>query len=246
MLDEQHRMPCLELRQQRQHALRLLRAHAGERLVEQQHARPRGQAHGDLQLALAAMAQRAGFATGLGLEPGRAQRFLGRLAAHGASGRRFPERPGARMHGLCREPAVLEHAELGEHSGALITAPDAGARPLRLRPAGHVLAVEADLPVRGRQFARQHVDQGRLASTVGADHCMHLADREAERHRIDRGKSAEAARQPLGHEQRLAHACGLGLRRAIGFMRAFAGARVASAVRGPRRSGPAAAAPRTR
>ena len=41
VLDQQHGMLGLERRQQRQHALGLLGAHAGERLVEQQHARAR-------------------------------------------------------------------------------------------------------------------------------------------------------------------------------------------------------------
>ena len=54
------RIACVALQrgEQREHAVGLLGAHAGERLVEQQHARRGRQAHRDLELALGAVAER--------------------------------------------------------------------------------------------------------------------------------------------------------------------------------------------
>ena len=78
VLDQQDRVRGLEAREQPQHALGLLGAHAGQRLVEQQHARPGRQAHRDLELALVAVAQRAGDALGHAVEAGRGQRLARR------------------------------------------------------------------------------------------------------------------------------------------------------------------------
>ena len=64
VFDQAHGVPLFELEQQFHHALGLGLAHAGQRLVEQQHLRLGGQAHGDLQLPLAAVAERAGGALG--------------------------------------------------------------------------------------------------------------------------------------------------------------------------------------
>ena len=54
------RVARAQLVQQRQHAFGFFRAHAGQRLVEQQHLGLGGQAHRDLELALLAMAQGTG------------------------------------------------------------------------------------------------------------------------------------------------------------------------------------------
>jgi hypothetical protein len=62
VLDQQDGVAGLQFGQQRQHALGLFGAHAGQRLVQQQHLRRGGQAHGDLQLPLLAVAQQAGLA----------------------------------------------------------------------------------------------------------------------------------------------------------------------------------------
>jgi hypothetical protein len=67
------------------HALRLVRAHAGQRLVEQQHARLGGQAHGDLELALLAVGAWPRRARAMG-EAGGFQRGLGALVDVGKIG----------------------------------------------------------------------------------------------------------------------------------------------------------------
>jgi hypothetical protein len=95
VLDQQDRVAGLQLAAAvRQHALGLLGAHAGQRLVEQQHLGLGGQAHGDLELAPLAVRQRAG-----GGRAGRpARRAIARIAAcrlsRAARGRR-PTRPRA-------------------------------------------------------------------------------------------------------------------------------------------------------
>ena len=60
VLDQQHRMLARQALEQGGHALRFLRAHAGQRLVEQQDLGVAGERHGDLELALLAVRQRAG------------------------------------------------------------------------------------------------------------------------------------------------------------------------------------------
>ena len=47
----------LSVGEEADHALRLVRAHAGHRLVEQQQARPRRERHRDLELALLAVGE---------------------------------------------------------------------------------------------------------------------------------------------------------------------------------------------
>src|SRR3546814_7570126 len=60
MFDQQHRNAALDALEHLHHAGRILRPHAGHRLVEQQQFRVGGQCHGDFELAVLAMAQHAG------------------------------------------------------------------------------------------------------------------------------------------------------------------------------------------
>ena len=74
--------------------------------------------------------------------------------------------------------------------GALIAAPEAAARDRVRRPAGDVLAVEADAAGAGLQLARQEVDERGLAGAVRADDAVHLVGREA------RGVTSSTATSP--------------------------------------------------
>ena len=128
---------------------------------------------------------------------GRPRPALRRAAALLAAQRcdDLPDRPRPRRRGLRREPAVLEHGELRKDRRALVAAADAGARAARLRARRDVLAVERDAAVGRGDLAREHVDQRRLAGAVGADHRVHFAAVQVERHRVDRDQAAEAARE---------------------------------------------------
>jgi hypothetical protein len=205
VLDQQHRVGALERAEQLEHAAGLLGAHAGERLVEQQRTRARRQAHRDLELALAAVAERAGDALRVADEAGGFERLARRREARLAAFGRLPQHPRARPRGLRAEAAVLEHRKARVDRRALVAAADAGARAPGLRPVGDVVTLEVDA-ARGRgHLARQHVDQRRLAGAVGADHRVHLARPQLERDAADGGEPAEAARQQVGTQQRLSH-----------------------------------------
>ena len=111
MLDEQQRMLARQVLQQRRHALRFFWSHAGQRLVEQQNLRIARQRHGDLELALLAVRQRAGNArcragqadaTAVPARLSRSDRF--RAMAHAAVAAR-------RVHGLRGEANVLQHRQ---------------------------------------------------------------------------------------------------------------------------------------
>ena len=90
---------------------------------------------------------------------------------------------------------VVDVGQLRRQRDVLKRSYDAGACALRLRPAGDVLRGECDAPVGRWQFTRQHVDQGRLAGAIGADHRVHLADVQVQRDTVDGHQPAEAARE---------------------------------------------------
>ena len=81
--------PAFSVGEQRQHAPGLLGAHAGERLVEQQHARRGREAHRDLELALGAVAERRRrSALGVAVEAGGGERARRAASTLRASQRR--------------------------------------------------------------------------------------------------------------------------------------------------------------
>jgi hypothetical protein len=72
VLDEQDRARLAQALEHIDHLGRFLRAHAGQRLVEEQHLGVGGQHHGDLELALLAVAEHAGQAPGAPARPASA------------------------------------------------------------------------------------------------------------------------------------------------------------------------------
>ncbi|KAG1249030.1 hypothetical protein G6F68_013554 [Rhizopus microsporus] len=89
---QQDRVARLQGVKQVQDAVRLFGAHAGQRLVQQQHLRFARQAHGDLQLALAAVRQQACGAGGVIGQPRAFQCMLRQVrAAPAIRGRAPPE-----------------------------------------------------------------------------------------------------------------------------------------------------------
>ncbi len=89
-----------------------LRAHAGHRLVEQQHARPGGERHREFELTMLAVAQRRDRLIGARAEADAGKRRARRLAQLRVGTGVAPETervPGMRLHG---ERHVVEHAEI--------------------------------------------------------------------------------------------------------------------------------------
>ncbi len=191
-----------KIAQQRGDAAGLLRPHAGERLVEQQELRPRRDQHGDLELALLAVAEMRGPRAGARGQAGGIER-IGDGGAFLASITLRAQTQGTGVTRMRGDQAVLVRRERQDHIGALVAAAEAAPGDAMRRPAGDVLAVEADASRRRLQLARQQVDERGLAGAVRPDDAVHLVGREVERHAVDRDQPAEAPRQALDR-QRLA------------------------------------------
>src|SRR5664279_461181 len=204
VLDEQDRMAFAKLGKQPEHTFGLLGAHSCQRLVEQQHLGLRGQAHRDLELALLAVRQQAGRALEHFVQAGSLRGLVGGAGARRATLCVAPPGPRRLRARLRREAAILEYAEGREDGVALVAAAQAGAGAPRLRPPRHVLAEQLDAARARRDLARQDVDEGRLAGTVGADHGMHAAAFELDRDGVDRDQAAPAAADAATAQQHLA------------------------------------------
>ena len=181
------------------HPLGLLRTHAGERLVEDQKLRARGDQHGDLELALFAVAQMRGAGVGPRRQPGGIEReghggfLLGRVGARAKP-------PRARMARLRRDLRVLPGGERQHDVGALIAAPEPAARDGVGRPPGNVFAVEPDAPGARLERTRQQIDERRLAGAVRPDDAVHPVGREVQRDAVDSDEPAEHAGEILDLE----------------------------------------------
>ncbi|MCY1523291.1 hypothetical protein D9M68_581830 [compost metagenome] len=198
-------MAGLQRLQERQDAVGFLWAHAGQRFVEQQHLRFARQAHGDFELALAAMRQQPGVARGVVRQPRAVQRMARQFGASAAVRGGPPPVPEPLAPRLRGQPAVFQHAQFGKDGRSLVAAAQAGARPLGLAPRCDVAALQHDLAAAGRQFARQDVDQRGFARAVGADDGMDLAAAQSQRYVVDRRQAAEAARDRAGGKQDFRH-----------------------------------------
>ena len=127
-----------DARDQRDHALRFLRPHAGHRLVEQHQLRLRGEREADLERALLAVARACSptcdalvAETDLGGDA-RALRRTARVSrAH-----RPPEREARAAARLHREREVVEHGEAPEDAGDLVAAREARRDALRAAAGG--------------------------------------------------------------------------------------------------------------
>ena len=107
-------MLAFELAQHRHHARGFVRAHAGHRLVEQKQPRLRGERHGDLELAVLAVAEPVDAHGGARAEPDALERGLRRLAQAVVAPRVVPEAErvaGMRLH---RERDIVERGEIAE------------------------------------------------------------------------------------------------------------------------------------
>jgi hypothetical protein len=140
--------PAFRWLQQGQHAVGLLGAHAGQRLVQQQHLRARWPGTWRSRAGASGRATAAGLRSSTSARPACCAAWRGGAAGLAAL-RALPPGPGPLRARLRGQAAVLEHAELGVDGVALVAAAEAGAGAARLRPGRHVLAQQFDRPAEG-------------------------------------------------------------------------------------------------
>ena len=226
VLDHQHRAVARDLDQQRAGARGLLLGHAGHRLVHQQQLGVLGHHHADLQPLLLAVGQHAGLPQGLGLEADALQRLadapplVGRVRARPQSGE------DALAAALERELDVVPHREVDEDGRRLELAADAEGGDLVLAERGEVgAAAEDHAAVLGLHPTRDHVEQGRLAGAVGADHHAQLPPVHEEVQAVEGLEALVGDGHVLQVDDRLAHAVVSLARSRCGASRSGAGRR---------------------
>ena len=146
MLDEHDRdlLRFPELPDLVDHAPALFGAHAGGRLVEQQHFWIEHQRQRDIEQFLVAMRQRRRGTVALA---GKAEQFHGVLGAVAGLGKRKApvQHAGAALVGAHRGQHRFLHRQRGKDARNLKRAADAVTHDIGRRPSGHVDAVEQDI-----------------------------------------------------------------------------------------------------
>src|SRR6266581_2046877 len=207
VLDQDEGLASLEGGEESDHALRLLCAHAGDRLIEQHQPRARRERHRDLERSLLAVREAPRRQPGARAQAhllehpprGLLQRTLGARSAPEAKAR-----AGVRLH---REHHVLERGEIDVDAGDLERARETPVRARRRRERGDVLARETHAaPVRN-EVARKLADQRRLARAVRPDDRVRLAFQHFEVDVVAREQCAEALGEAADFEQDLIHSC---------------------------------------
>src|SRR5439155_14926969 len=165
-------------------------AHAAGRLVEQDDLRVEGERAGHVEQLLVALGQRA---RGPRERVAEAEQLGHRahLVPHAALAGERGEEPGAaaepREHG---DGDRLAHRESGEDVDELEGARHAEPGQPHGPHAADVLALEAHGAARGRQQAREDVDERRLAGAVGADDRHELAAPDPQRDAVEGADAA--------------------------------------------------------
>ena len=180
-------------------------AESRHRLVEQQHLRPRGERHRQLQLALLAMAQSRHHGVGAGFQPDPPQRRKRGLAQMAFLAGIAPEPERVSVMGLGRQRDVVERAEVGQQRGDL----ERSRQPERAAPPGRqpgdVAAGQADHAGMRRQLSGELADQRGLAGAVGADDGVQLTPGDLEREVVGGENPAKAPHQVFHAKQGLSH-----------------------------------------
>ena len=187
--------------QQRHHARRFLGAHAGERLVEQQHLGLGREHHRDLELALLAVATappRMSLAARSPARPARA-RARARRDDRPVAARVGEDAPGVRRARLRGEAAVLERGERREDVGLLDSCGRCrgATRRSALQPRD-VAAPVADAARRGGESPDSRLISVDLPAPLGPITAWRSPRCELDGDVVDGGEAAEAARQPGG------------------------------------------------
>src|SRR3954471_12732442 len=204
VLDEDHGALLVEPEDQVHHGARLLRAHAGGRLVEEEKPRVAGERDGDLEAALVAVGEVLDRVVAPGGEADRREELLGARDEVAVVLARRPDVETG-LHRLRGDAHVLEHAELREQVRDLerLGDPEMGEAVLRL--GRDVAALEADPPGARRERAGDEVEEGALAGAVRPDDRGQAAGEEARGHVGERREAAESFGEPLDDEDRGAY-----------------------------------------
>ena len=177
------------------HAPALFGAHAGGRLVEQQHLGFEHQRQRDIEQLLVAMRQRRRGAVALAGQPQQFHRVLGAVAGLGQ--RKAPmQHAGAALIGADRGQHGLVHRQRRKNARDLKRAADAVAHDLGRRAPGHIDAVEQDLTGIRLQRAGDQVEERALAGAVRADHGGERTVGKIERDVVGRLDAAERFGEP--------------------------------------------------
>src|SRR5262249_9424761 len=110
--------------------------------------------------------------------------------------------PGERRARLAGHADVLEDRDLREDVGDLERLGHAEAIEELGRPPREVVAAKAHAAGRGRVESGDHVEQRGLAGAVGPDDREDLTRPNLERDVVERGQSAEVAREPFDLQHR--------------------------------------------
>ena len=204
---------CFSSRSSFDHAGGFLDAHAGHRLVEQQHARPGGERHRDFELAVFAMTHVGDRRVGPRAKPDAPERRAGGFAQFRLLARVAPEverMSGVRLYG---ERDIVERGEIEEQRGDLERAREPAQAALPGGQRRDVLSGEADAAGLRGKLTGQLPDQRGLAGAVRPDDRVQLSLRDRERDIVRRDHAAEAFGEPFDLKQRLSHgAAGAGRR----------------------------------
>ena len=200
MLDE-HDGPARRQRADELHRLvRLLGAHAGGGLVQEQQGRIGRQRDPDLQVPLLAMREMGGQVCRLRRQAHRPEDRERSLAAVRESVRARPEveRAAVALHG---HPHVLQHGQMREDIRDLVGLGDAQAGHAMLGQPGDVAPVEPHPSRGGRHLPRHQAEEGGLAGAVRPDDRAQLAAANRQVDAIDGEEATEGARESLGSQE---------------------------------------------
>ena len=204
VLDHQHGALVGERFDQRADAGDVVVAHAGHRLVEQQHLRLERERGGDFQKPLPAIGQFDGQRIHVRRQPDVADQRRSLIVQRMQHALRPPEIERAAAPALQRDAHVFEHGEMGKHRRDLKRANQPEAGHLGGLQRGDVAAVEGDAAAgRDQEFAEQ-VEAGGLAGAVRADQRVNGAAHDAQIDRAHRDEPGKFLGQVLGFEDDLA------------------------------------------
>jgi len=200
--DERHLLALPQAIDLVDHAPAFLRAHAGGRFIEQQHARLQHQRQRDIQKLLVAMRQIGRQGIGLVAQAEHVHHLTRALATFGQ--RKLPAEHGGaaamRLHGGIER---FRHGERREDAGDLKGAGNAATHDLGMRHADEIGAVEHDAAVIRLDGAGNQIEEGGLAGAVRPDHRGERAGRKFERDVAHRGDTAEGFGKALDQEHGL-------------------------------------------
>ncbi len=224
MVDDDHGAAARDRLEQAHGLHALARAHAGERLVEQQQAGRAGEREADLQAALLAVGELRDRRVAALREVHEFQRGLDLLVepAHRAQAAQQVEAEFAAQCGERGDGHVLAHRQAVEQLVDLVALGEAELAHVGHALAGDVLAAKADAPGAGRHFAGEHLEERGLARAVRADDAAHLARVHAEVHALVRHHAAVVLGEAARLQDRPAEAVRQLVRRADGFRTTYA------------------------